>query len=71
MGEIPMVMWAACGQSRGFTTGLVVFLRKPLGNQVQIGNFLSLAMQYEIDGRDPNGYVGCMWAIAGIHDQVS
>lgn len=27
-------------------------------------------MQYEIDGRDPNGYVGCMWSICGVHDQV-
>jgi deoxyribodipyrimidine photo-lyase len=26
--------------------------------------------KYEIDGRDPNGYVGCMWAICGVHDQV-
>lgn len=26
--------------------------------------------KYELDGRDPNGYVGCMWSIAGIHDQV-
>jgi hypothetical protein len=26
--------------------------------------------QYELDGRDPNGYVGCMWSICGIHDQV-
>lgn len=25
--------------------------------------------KYELDGRDPNGYVGCMWSIAGIHDQ--
>lgn len=24
---------------------------------------------YEIDGRDPNGYVGCAWAIGGVHDQ--
>ena len=22
-----------------------------------------------LDGRDPNGYVGCMWSICGIHDQ--
>ena len=22
-----------------------------------------------MDGRDPNGYVGCMWAICGVHDQ--
>jgi deoxyribodipyrimidine photo-lyase len=25
--------------------------------------------RYELDGRDPNGYVGCMWSIGGIHDQ--
>ncbi|XP_078058159.1 deoxyribodipyrimidine photo-lyase-like isoform X2 [Mustelus asterias] len=24
---------------------------------------------YQLDGRDPNGYVGCMWSICGIHDQ--
>lgn len=27
-------------------------------------------LQYELDGRDPNGYVGCMWSICGVHDQV-
>ncbi|KAL5552238.1 hypothetical protein UlMin_002414 [Ulmus minor] len=25
--------------------------------------------KYELDGRDPSGYVGCMWSICGIHDQ--
>ncbi|KAK9277229.1 hypothetical protein L1049_006768 [Liquidambar formosana] len=25
--------------------------------------------KYEIDGRDPNGYVGCMWSVCGVHDQ--
>ncbi|KAI4302769.1 hypothetical protein MLD38_038478 [Melastoma candidum] len=25
--------------------------------------------KYEIDGRDPNGYAGCMWSICGVHDQ--
>jgi deoxyribodipyrimidine photo-lyase len=25
--------------------------------------------KYEMDGRDPNGYVGCAWAIGGVHDQ--
>eukprot|EP00929_Paragymnodinium_shiwhaense_P051935 TRINITY_DN26058_c0_g1_i1.p1 TRINITY_DN26058_c0_g1~~TRINITY_DN26058_c0_g1_i1.p1 ORF type:complete len:521 (+),score=121.13 TRINITY_DN26058_c0_g1_i1:125-1564(+) len=24
--------------------------------------------RYSIDGRDPNGYVGCMWSICGVHD---
>ncbi|WAR28769.1 PHR-like protein [Mya arenaria] len=25
--------------------------------------------KYSLDGRDPNGYVGCMWSVCGIHDQ--
>lgn len=25
--------------------------------------------KYSLDGNDPNGYVGCMWSICGIHDQ--
>jgi len=25
--------------------------------------------RYSLDGRDPNGYVGCMWSIAGVHDK--
>ncbi|CAB0005475.1 unnamed protein product [Nesidiocoris tenuis] len=30
---------------------------------------LYLNDRYSIDGRDPNGFVGCMWSICGIHDQ--
>ncbi|XP_027359937.1 deoxyribodipyrimidine photo-lyase isoform X1 [Abrus precatorius] len=30
---------------------------------------LYLNDKYELDGRDPNGYVGCMWSICGVHDQ--
>lgn len=26
--------------------------------------------KYEIDGRDPNGYVGCAWSIGGLHDRA-
>jgi deoxyribodipyrimidine photo-lyase len=26
--------------------------------------------KYELDGCDPNGYVGCMWSICGVHDQA-
>ncbi len=26
--------------------------------------------KYELDGRDPNGYVGCVWSIGGIHDRA-
>lgn len=25
--------------------------------------------KYELDGRDPNGYVGIAWSIGGVHDQ--
>jgi len=25
--------------------------------------------KYELDGRDPNGYTGIMWSIAGVHDR--
>jgi hypothetical protein len=32
--------------------------------------FLIYFLQYHIDGRDPSGYVGCMWSICGLHDQV-
>ncbi|XP_069473625.1 deoxyribodipyrimidine photo-lyase-like isoform X4 [Ambystoma mexicanum] len=30
---------------------------------------LYLNDRFQLDGRDPNGYVGCMWSICGIHDQ--
>eukprot|EP00948_MAST-09A_sp_MAST-9A-sp1_P001108 g1108.t1 len=30
---------------------------------------LYLNDRYSIDGKDPNGYVGCAWSIAGLHDQ--
>jgi deoxyribodipyrimidine photo-lyase len=26
--------------------------------------------KYELDGRDPNGYVGIAWAIGGVHDRA-
>lgn len=29
---------------------------------------IDLNDKYELDGRDPNGYVGCMWSICGVHD---
>jgi deoxyribodipyrimidine photo-lyase len=31
---------------------------------------LYLNDKYELDGRDPNGYVGCAWSIGGIHDRA-
>ncbi len=26
--------------------------------------------RYELDGRDPGGYVGCAWSIGGLHDRA-
>jgi len=31
---------------------------------------LELNDRYELDGRDPNGYVGAAWAIGGVHDRA-
>lgn len=31
---------------------------------------LQLNDKYSLDGTDPNGVVGCMWSIAGVHDQA-
>ena len=35
---------------------------------LEIGIYLN--DKYEMDGRDPNGYVGCMWSMCGVHDMV-
>jgi deoxyribodipyrimidine photo-lyase len=32
-------------------------------------NAVYLNDKYELDGRDPNGYAGIAWAIAGVHDR--
>ena len=34
---------------------------------LRIANYLN--DKYALDGRDPNGYVGCAWSIVGIHDR--
>ncbi len=31
---------------------------------------LYLNDKYELDGRDPNGYAGCMWSVGGVHDRA-
>lgn len=37
--------------------------------EIALETAIYLNDRYELDGRDPSGYVGCMWSIAGIHDQ--
>ena len=34
-----------------------------------LSHALYLNDRYELDGRDPNGYVGCAWSIGGVHDR--
>lgn len=34
-----------------------------------INTAIYLNDKYQLDGRDPNGYVGCLWAIGGLHDR--
>jgi len=36
---------------------------------VAFQNAVYLNDKYELDGRDPNGYAGIAWAIAGVHDR--
>lgn len=31
---------------------------------------IDLNDRYELDGRDPNGYVGVMWSMGGVHDRA-
>eukprot|EP00897_Mesotaenium_endlicherianum_P006387 jgi/Mesen1/5777/ME000293S04932 len=56
---LPVAMLPYCG--RTLLEGLIRDLQ-----EVGVGMPL---VQYELDGRDPNGYVGCMWSICGVHDQ--
>ncbi len=39
--------------------------------ETALADAIYLNDRWELDGRDPNGYVGCMWSIGGIHDQAS
>jgi len=33
-----------------------------------LATLIYLNDKYEIDGTDPNGYVGCQWSVTGLHD---
>ncbi len=38
--------------------------------QTAIDTALYLNDKYELDGRDPNGVVGVMWSVCGVHDRA-
>lgn len=37
--------------------------------QIAMQTAVRLNDTYELDGRDPGGYVGCAWSIGGVHDR--
>ena len=38
--------------------------------QTAIDYGIYLNDKYELDGRDPNGYVGILWSVGGLHDRA-
>ncbi|KAL9267876.1 Deoxyribodipyrimidine photo-lyase-like protein [Drosera capensis] len=48
---------------------LEMILEWTAGPEEALAVAIYLNDKYQIDGRDPNGYVGCMWSICGVHDQ--
>ncbi|KAG6510082.1 hypothetical protein ZIOFF_024138 [Zingiber officinale] len=60
-----------CGKMHGYMR--MYWAKKILEWTNRPEEALSIAIylndKYELDGRDPNGYVGCMWSICGVHDQ--
>ncbi|MDQ6985581.1 MAG: hypothetical protein Q9M91_02115 [Candidatus Dojkabacteria bacterium] len=38
--------------------------------EVAIERAIYLNDKYSLDGYDPNGYVGILWSIAGVHDRA-
>ncbi|XP_076247501.1 deoxyribodipyrimidine photo-lyase [Calliopsis andreniformis] len=70
-------LWNACQNQMVVTGKMHGFLRMYWAkkilewsampeNALEWANYLN--NKYSIDGCDPNGYVGCMWSICGIHD---
>ena len=45
-------------------------LAKSCGAEWAIKVTIALNDFYSIDGGDPNGYVGILWSIAGLHDRA-
>ncbi|MBN2266817.1 MAG: deoxyribodipyrimidine photo-lyase [Candidatus Babeliaceae bacterium] len=46
---------------------ILEWMRSP---EEAIATAIYLNDKYELDGRDPNGYVGVLWSIGGLHDRA-
>ncbi|MFW5703871.1 MAG: deoxyribodipyrimidine photo-lyase [Patescibacteria group bacterium] len=38
--------------------------------EIALKHAITLNDRYELDGYEPNGYVGILWAVAGVHDRA-
>ena len=56
------------GYMRMYWAKKILEWSKSPGEALRIAIFLN--DKYELDGRDPNGYTGCAWAIGGVHDRA-
>ncbi|KAG5390935.1 hypothetical protein IGI04_032476 [Brassica rapa subsp. trilocularis] len=54
------------GKMHGFMRQILEWTEGP---EEALSVSIYLNNKYELDGRDPSGYVGCMWSICGVHDQ--
>ncbi|WZZ11218.1 hypothetical protein YC2023_097139 [Brassica napus] len=62
------------GKMHGFMRQVKMYWAKKIlewtkGPEEALSISIYLNNKYELDGRDPSGYVGCMWSICGVHDQ--
>jgi deoxyribodipyrimidine photo-lyase len=56
------------GYMRMYWAKKILEWTKSPGDALRIAIYLN--DRYELDGRDPNGYVGCAWSIGGVHDRA-
>ncbi len=77
-GKTHDTLWNACQQELVLTGRLHGYLRMYWAKKIlewtrEYKEAHSIAVylndKYELDGRDPNGYVGISWSIGGLHDR--
>lgn len=77
-GKTHDTLWNACQQELVLTGWLHGYLRMYWAKKIlewtrEYKEAHSIAVylndKYELDGRDPNGYVGISWSIGGLHDR--
>jgi deoxyribodipyrimidine photo-lyase len=71
-------LWNAAQMEMVFTGSMPGYLRMYWAKKIlewsaapeeALHTAIRLNDRYQLDGRDPNGYVGCAWSIGGVHDR--